>query len=79
MGKLKTNRATFKQELAKLDELLVQQKMTAILGDCCSYEGENEYDIGGKTGRMNFLKVQMPQTKYPSVNMTQVYPDSHYS
>ena len=66
----KTNRAIFKQELAKLDELLVQQKMTAILGDCCSYEGENEYDIGGKTGRMNFLKVQMPQTKYPSVNMT---------
>ena len=59
-----------------MDELLVQQKMTAILGDCCSYEGENEYDIGGKTGRMNFLKVQMPQTitKYPSVNMTYCKP-----
>ena len=46
------------QELAKLDEVLVEQKVTAILGDCCSYEGENEYDIGHKVGKKNFLKVQ---------------------
>ena len=64
MGKLKTNRATFKQELAKLDELLVQQKMTAILGDCCSYEGENEYDIGPKYGKNNFLKVKYIFTSF---------------
>ena len=41
-----------------MDELLVQQKMTAILGDCCSYEGENEYDIGNRHGGKNFLKVR---------------------
>ena len=40
-----------------MDEVLVEQKVTAILGDCCSYEGENEYDIGHKVGKKNFLKV----------------------
>ena len=54
----KLNEYELLQELAKLDEVLVEQKVTAILGDCCSYEGENEYDIGHKVGKKNFLKVQ---------------------
>ena len=54
-----TEQELLTQELEKLDELLVEQKVTALLGDCCSYEGENEYDIGHKYGGKSFLKVQI--------------------